>query len=130
MTIRMLLLPMLLAGVGCSGEAPPLSMATTPERSREVLVVGFDAWKSGTTQKDLAKQSPPIFLGDDDFYRGWKLIDYKIEGEPKVIGTGLSYVLSLTIQEPGKPAPTTRKRAYRIVTAPNIAITKEDGISP
>jgi len=126
----MILLSALLASVGCSGEAQPLAMATTPERSREVLILGFDAWKSGTTQKDLAKQSPPLFLGDDDYYRGWKLVDYKIDGEPKVVGTGIAYVLSLTILEPGKSAPTTKKRAYRIVTEPNIAITKEDGVSP
>jgi hypothetical protein len=111
--------------VGCGG-AKPLSLATTPEKSRQVIVSALDAWKNGQTREDLKKLSPPVYFQDDDLYRGRKLIDYKLEGAPKQLGTGLSYVVSLTIQN-GSTPPATRKVAFRVVTEPNIAITREDG---
>ncbi len=117
---------LLLVGlVGCGG-IQPLGLATTPEKSRQVIVAALDAWKHGQTRDDLTKQSPPVYFQDDDLYRGRKLVDYKLEGEPKVLGTGLSYVVSLTIQN-GSASPATRKVAFRVVTEPNIAITREDG---
>ena len=123
-----ILLPLLaLALAGCGGEPPPLDMATTPEKSREVLVAALDAWKAGATPKELTARTPAVYLNDDSFARGVKLTDYKIEGEPKTFGTGLSYVLTLTLQDGAKPA-AARKLAYRVVTRPNVSISREDGM--
>ena len=121
------LLPLLaLALAGCGGEPPPLAMATTPEQSRAALVAALDAWKAGVTPAELAARTPAVYLLDDACSRGAKLTDYKIEGEPKVFGTGLSYALTLTLQDGGKP-PAARKVAYRVVTSPTVAISREDG---
>jgi hypothetical protein len=117
---------LLLVGVvGCGG-AKPLGLATTPEKSRQVIVTALDAWKNGQTRDDLKNLSPPVYFQDDDLYRGRKLVDYQLEGEPRVLGTGLSYVVRLTLQN-GTAQPATRKVAFRVVTEPNIAITREDG---
>jgi hypothetical protein len=116
----------LLGVVGCGGGANPLGPATTPEKSRQVIVAALDAWKNGQTRDDLHKQSPPVYFQDDDLYRGRRLIDYKLEGEPRERGTGLSYVVRLTLQNGSAPA-ATRRVAFRVVTEPNIAITREDG---
>ena len=120
------LLPLLaLAALGCGGDPPPLDMATTPEKSREALVAALDAWKGGATREALAARTPPVVFADDALTKGHKLLDYKFEGEPKAVGTGQSYVVTLTTQAGDKP-PAARKLAYRVVTTPNIAISKED----
>jgi hypothetical protein len=117
---------MLMALVGCS-EPPPLPMATTPEQSKAALVAALDDWKDGVTRSALLARTPPVVFADDAFARGHKLLDYKIEGEPKVVGTGITYVLSLNIQDGTRP-PATRRLAYRVVTSPNISISKEDAM--
>jgi len=120
-------LPLLVVALaGCRGESPPLDMATTPEKSRAALTAAFDAWKGGADSKALTSKSPPIYFVDDSFTKGSKLVEYRIEGEPKTVGTGMSYVVTLTLQDGAKPAGT-RKLAYRVVTDPNIAIFREDG---
>ncbi len=120
------LLPLLaVLAAGCGGDPPPLDMATTPEKSREALVAALDAWKGGATRETLAAQTPPVVFADDSLTRKHKLLDYKFEGEPKAVGTGITYVVTLTTQDGTRP-PATRKLAYRVVTSPNIAISKED----
>ena len=72
---------------GCSDTAP-LPMATSPEKARPAIEAAFAAWKDGKTADDLRKQSPPVVLLDDDFARGRKLVDYKIEGDGTPPGPG------------------------------------------
>jgi hypothetical protein len=109
---------------GCSGTAP-LPMATSPEKARPAIEAALDAWKAGTTADALRARSPAVHLLDDDFARGRKLVGYKIEGDGKPMGTGLRYDVTLTLQDGAKP-PATRKVAYRVVTDPNISISRED----
>jgi hypothetical protein len=122
---RLLVLFALGAAGGCSAEPKPLAPATTPEASREALTAALDAWKQGKTRDDLARRSPPVYLLDDDFARGRKLADYRVEGDPKPVGTGLTYVVNLSFAD-GPPA--ARRLAYRVVTDPTISISREDRI--
>lgn len=127
--MRLTLIPLAAAALlaaGCGGDSKSLGMATTPEASREALTAALDGWKAGETREALAGRSPPVHLGDDDFTRGYKLQTYKVEGEPKVVGTGLSYVVTLSML--AKDQPATRKVAYRVVTTPQWAVTREDGM--
>ena len=112
-----------LVGAGCGGEPKPLPPATTPEASRAALIAAFDAWKQGATYDQLSTQSPPVYLQDDDFTRGRRLIAYEIEGEPKMIGIGMSYVVVLTFADGPKP---NRRLAYRVVTDPHTSVSRED----
>lgn len=126
--MRLTLIPLALAAValaGCGGEPKPLGLATTPEASRAALVEGLDGWKAGETDKGMAARTPPLYFVDDDLTRGAKLIDYKIEGEPKEVGTGLRYTVTLTLDNKGKQV--TRKAGFRVVTDPNRAVTREEG---
>jgi hypothetical protein len=109
--------------LGCGGdENRPMAMATTPEKAKQVIEEVMEAWKSGKTKEDLRSLSPPRYLQDDDFFTGKKITNYKFIGEPKVLGTGMNFVIELTLQD-GK----TKKLGYRVVTEPNIAVTREDG---
>jgi hypothetical protein len=100
-------------------------MAATPESARPALEAALEAWKAGLTADALRAQSPAVNLLDDDFARGRKLVGYKIEGDGKPMGTGMRYDVSLTLQDGAKPS-ATRKVAYRVVTEPNISISRED----
>ncbi|MBX9579420.1 MAG: hypothetical protein K2X87_03855 [Gemmataceae bacterium] len=124
--MRLTLIPLavLVVAAGC-GDPKPLDLATTPEASRAALTEALDGWKAGETDKAMAGRSPPLYLVDDDLTRGAKLVDYQLAGEPKVFGTGLSYPVTLTLQH--KDRTTTRKAAYRVVTTPNRAVTREEG---
>lgn len=127
--MRSILLPAAAAlaaalAAGCSGGPTPLPMATTPEKAGAAIREAFDAWKAGKTPADLKAESPAVYLADDDFQKGRKLVDYTIEGEPVPSGTGMRFVVSFTVSDGGKT--TARKHAYRVVTDPNISISKED----
>lgn len=116
----------LIAAAGCGGDPSPLPMATTPDAARAALTTALDGWKAGETREGLAARTPPVRLADADFARGAKLVDYKVEGDGKVVGTGMSYLVTLTVQT--KDSAATRKVAYRVVTTPHTAVTREDGI--
>ncbi len=119
---RMVLPALALALAGCSSEPGKLPMATSAEKALPALEAALGAWKSGKTEAELKAQSPAIFFTDLEFQRGAKLAAYKIEGDGKPHGTGFRYDVSLTI-EGGKGA---KKVAYRVVTDPNTAISRED----
>jgi hypothetical protein len=124
---RILILAAVLALAGCRGEPKPLDMAATPESSREALVAALDGWKAGKSYDELAALSPPVTLIDDDLTRGTKLIDYQIEGEGQVRGTGYSYTVTLTLQDrDGAKPPAKKKVAYTAVSKPKLAIYRED----
>jgi hypothetical protein len=109
---------------GCGTKPPP--MAGTPESSRSALAAALDGWKAGKTAKELSDQSPPLYFLDDDFTRGAKLLDYRVEGDGKPLGTGYSYVVTLTLQDKGGGDSRARKVAYTAVTEPKHVVTRED----
>lgn len=123
MLTLLILAPAAALAAGCGDPNPP-GLATTPEQSRAVLTAVLDAWKAGKNRADLKAQTPPIYFSDDAMDRR-KLTDYAIEGDGSAVGTGLRYDVTLTTQDGDKPA-AQRKVAYRIVTEPNISVSKED----
>ncbi len=119
-------LAMLVLGlVGCRPEGEPLAMATNDADAKAAIQAAFDAWKEGASPAELAARSPSIQLADDGFRKGAKLVDYSIVGEPTVVGTGITFKLNLKFQD-GTAAPRNRTISYRVVTQPNIVISKED----
>lgn len=120
-----LLLPLVaLALTGC-GDPPPLPMAATPDSSRSALVSALDGWKAGKSPKELLDGSPSLIFMDDEASAGSKLLDYKIEKDGEVRGTGYSYVVTLSLQDK-EGHSRTRKVAYTAVSSPQLAVTKED----
>jgi hypothetical protein len=115
-----------LALCGCGGDPKPLSMAATAESSRAALVAALDGWKAGKTAEELAAQSPPVRLIDDDFHGGMKLLNYKIETEGHVRGIGYSYIVTLTLEAKDGAKPTTKKIPYNAVTEPKYVVSRED----
>jgi hypothetical protein len=119
-------LPLVALALGGCGEPKPPPMAGTPESTREVLVAALDGWKAGKSFRELQNGSPPVVFVDDDLNAGVKLLDYQIEGEPGVFGTGYSYVVTLTVEPRGGRGPTKKKVAYTAVSEPNRAVSREE----
>jgi hypothetical protein len=122
---RIILFAAVLGLTGCGGELNPPPMAGTPESSRAALVTALDGWKAGKSHQELSAQPSPLYFVDDDLNRGTALLDYRIEGDGKPLGTGYSYVVTLTLQDRGGTA-RTKKVAYTAVTEPKTAVTRED----
>jgi hypothetical protein len=120
---RIILLAAALGLTGCGGSDPP-PMAGTPESSRTALVDALDGWKAGKSYQEFTSQPAPLYFVDEDLNRSAKLLDYRIDGEGRPMGTGYSYVVSLTLQEGGKTR--TKRVAYTAVTEPKRAVTRED----
>jgi hypothetical protein len=118
----------LFAALGLTGCGSPktLPMAATPESSRAALVATLDAWKLGKTREEMETMSPSLYFGDDDLNRGAKLLDYSIAGEGTPAGTGYSYVVNAKLQEKDGTKQRDKKIAYRVVTEPKCAVTRED----
>lgn len=112
-----------LLAAGCSDSAP-LPMAATPESARRAITAALDGWKEGKSADALRQLSPPVHLLDNDFEKGRKLVTYKIEGGGKPMGIGIRFDVTLSLQ--GGSKPTTRKVSYRVVTDPNISVSRED----
>ena len=113
--------------VGCGGQSV-LDMATTPAEARETITTALDAWQKGTSQKDLAQCNPPLYLQDPLYARGSTLQEYKLENEGKVVGTGISYIVTMKLKGDAGKDDKNRRIAYRVVTRPNKAVTLEEGI--
>src|SRR5262245_51953607 len=125
--MRALILCAAIVLIGCSCDPKPLPMAATPESSRAVLVAALDGWKQGCTYQQMADGSPPLYVRDDDLNRVAKLLDYQIEGEGQPRGTGYSYIVTLTLQDPsGTKAPNKKKVAYNAVSEPSRGVFRED----
>ena len=112
---------------GCGGQSV-MEMATTPDEAKSTLVQALDAWKNGTSQKDLSEGKPPVFLQDPLFAKGVPLQGYTMENEGKVVGTGMSYIINQKLKGDADKEAKARRIAYRVVTRPNRAVTLEEGI--
>ena len=91
------------------------------------------AWGMGREPHQLREIGETLaFLRQPEPPGGWRealemlpLLRTVMAMKPKTVGTGLTYVVTLTFAD-GQPA--TRRLAYRVVTDPNISITREDRI--
>jgi hypothetical protein len=101
-------------------------MAATLESSRAALTATLDAWKQGKTREEMETMSPSLYFGDDDLNRGAKLLEYIIAGEGKPAGTGYSYIVNVKLQDKDTAKTRDKKIAYRVVTEPKYAVTRED----
>lgn len=111
-----------LEAAGCAGQAP-LGMATNSAEARAAITLALESWKQGVSQQALAAFRQPVFMQDDAFARAKPLAGYSLEGEGKVVGTGISQIVNLSFQGESKP----RKVAYRVVTRPHKVVTREEG---
>ena len=111
-------------GIGGCGSPSPAA-ASDPNLARTTLEKVLDSWKKGEASTALAKDSPIIFISDEDWEAGARLKSYKIESEGELVGTSLRAPVTLKIQDP-KGRPQTRKVFFTVTTQPVLRVDRQD----
>jgi hypothetical protein len=116
-------IPLVLAS-GC-GVGVAVSPPVDAEQGRVVLREVLDAWKAGKTCDDLAGQSPPIRVADEDWLAGFRLVSYETAPKDQLIGDVLRCTVSLSLKD--KAGKAVKKRvAFNIATAPSPSVIRQD----
>jgi hypothetical protein len=113
----------LLLGGGCGGD----SVRPTADKGQalQILQQALDAWKAGNA-KDLARAQPPVRLTDPDEAAGAQLDDYKIDGDPKVIGPVTDVPVEISLTDARKQKRTGIKTVYQVATSPGLVVLRND----
>jgi hypothetical protein len=114
---------LLIGLVGCSGArkmAPPVD----PARAREALRTTLDSWKSGGTPETLKSSPAAITAQDFDWMAGFKLVDYRIDGDGKDDNANLRIPVQLTLRDPGGKE-LTKRVTYVVGTSPAVTVFRD-----
>jgi hypothetical protein len=93
-----------------------------PEKSREILKKGLEAWKSGETPESL-KSSASIDFNDPDWKKGLKLESYALQGDGQAFGHDWQCIVKLTLRD-SKNSKTEKKATYDMSTSPNSVVAR------
>ncbi|HEY8504431.1 MAG TPA: hypothetical protein VIL46_07590 [Gemmataceae bacterium] len=122
------LIPMLIAagavaaaGCGGSDSLRPADAAA----ARDGLKAALDAWASGESAESLNRRPTPIYMADDDWHRGARLVGYEITGEGSALGVNHCLPVRLSLRDP-KGKEIRKEVWYTVATSPVIAISRED----
>jgi hypothetical protein len=113
-----------LSTLGCDGpnHVPPAAADATVARS--ALETALGAWKQGASSDDLAKNTPPIVVADDDWFAQVKLIDFTLLPGEEAAGVSIRWPVRLTLSSGSKQRSIDV--VYVIATSPAIHIARAD----
>lgn len=94
--------------------------------ARTVLITSLDAWKTGAVPGDLSQRQPRIVVGDDDWERGRKLLDYKIQPHDVFDGRNLRVPVTLTLQRPHSSHQLQVNVTYVVCVTPAVTVFREE----
>jgi hypothetical protein len=106
---------------GCSkGPEEPADL----DQAGPALRTALEAWKGGSSQKDLESRNPSILMNEDDWREGKRLMDYKMEEAGTISGRQVVWHVQIKLQDKsGKPED--RKAKYVIDTTPRLVIVRD-----
>jgi len=117
--LLILTLPVL---AGCRGKTGAVD--ASPEKAREALRQGLDAWKSGKAAESI-KASDSIVFSDSDLDNGAKLLNYEVQGDGASDGFDWQMRVKLTLQD--ATGNKSEKRAvYNVNTSPKLVIVRKE----
>ena len=108
------------AATGCGHASKPPG----PEAARKALKTVLEAWKSGQTQADMTKQSS-IHTKDSDWNNGYKLLEYEIAPEEKVIGFNLTFNVKLQLTDT-EGNNVEEEATYSVGTSPRVVVVRSE----
>src|SRR5438128_12427601 len=91
-----LILIMAIGVMGCTGGTPPTA---DPAAAREGLTTALTAWQNGEPVAALAKRSPAIYVADDSYHNGARLLKYEITGDGDRFGFNHCVPVQITLQD-------------------------------
>ncbi|WP_148598318.1 hypothetical protein [Aquisphaera giovannonii] len=107
----------LAVAAGCDAGGGPGRGSVDPEAAKRLLVEVLDAWKAGGKPEDLARKSPPVTVGEEEWQAGSQLVSYELAPGERAVGSALSCVVELSVK--GKDGKAARRRvSYDVTTAP------------
>lgn len=121
--MRVVLAVLILVAVGASGcKRGFTAPKADPEKSREILRQGLDAWKKGETPDSL-KSSASITFKDPEWDKGTKLTDYKVQGDGQAFGHDWECKVKLSLQN-SKGDKSEKTATYDMSTSPSLSVTR------
>jgi hypothetical protein len=106
---------------GCSrGLGPKADL----DEAGPALRTALDAWKNGSSQQDLANQSPSIIMNEDDWREGKRLLDYKMDEAGSMFGRQVVWWVQLKLQDKSSKTEDSRAK-YVIDTTPRLVIVRD-----
>jgi hypothetical protein len=108
---------------GCGrGVAAPQS---DTEAATALIDRSLRQWKEGRTVAELRGETPPIYVSDELWLNGAKLVDFSIDQEGELFGTNVRFHVTVSVADPkGKESKQAVK--YLVTTTPAMTIARED----
>ena len=122
--IRLLpfLLLTLVSAIGCRQPSVPLSDAAEAET---VLTTALDSWASGATVASMRTLEKPIFIAEDLWTEGHKLVSYEILPTSQIIGKNICFETRLQTQNDSGKVKTSEIK-YLVTSTPARTIARLD----
>jgi hypothetical protein len=117
-----LVLCCLLCATGCRKRLA--ANAATPDKARETLKQGLEAWKSGQTT-DAVLASASITFVDNEWSGGSKLISYEVQGDGQPDGFDWQCKVKLSLQDE-KGNKSEKRAVYNISTSPKLVVVRNE----
>jgi hypothetical protein len=89
------------------------------------LTKALDAWKAGTEVSSLADAGAALYVGDEDWSRGNRLVNYTLLDEGKPFGSNVRFVVDLELSSDTGAALSKRVR-YVVGTNPVQSVQRDD----
>src|SRR5262245_43463748 len=112
----------LCVAVGCS--SGPVHAPVDAAKARETLRAALESWKKGDPSDALQKAEPAIYVIDNEWQEGGKLVEYRITGDGDEKDAHLFCPVHLIVRDPaGKQSK--RDVIYIISTAPKLTVSRK-----
>lgn len=114
--------PLLVIAAGCS--SGPVHAPVDGARARDTLRTVLESWKKGDRVDALQGADPPIYVIDQEWQEGNKLVDFRITADGDEKDAHLYCPVQLTVRSPaGKESK--RDVTYIISTAPKLTVSRK-----
>jgi hypothetical protein len=93
-------------------------------KARETLRTALESWKKGESATALQSASPPIYIIDQEWQSGAKLVNYEIVGDGEEKDAHLYCKVKLTVRaSSGKDVQ--QEVTFIVSTAPNLTVSRK-----
>jgi hypothetical protein len=113
---------LLVIGSGCGPEIQ--NAPVDADKARATLRTALESWKKGEPATALQNLSPPIYIIDQEWQAGAKLISYEMIGDGEEKDANLFCKVKLTTRtSAGKEVQ--QEVTFVVSTAPNLTVTRK-----